>query len=200
MEGELEAKDEFLDIYYDNIDRDGADKLLDWLEKSDFFTAPASTSRHSAYKGGLCAHSVNVYKRFVKLLESEYGKEWEQKVSKESAAIMGLLHDVCKVDIYKEDYRNVKDESGTWIKKPYYKLEDSLPYGHGEKSVYIISAFMKLTREEALAINWHMGEYDQRVKNGGSYMMAEVFYRYPICFLMHLADLSATYLDERPLD
>ena len=196
----MEAKDEFLDIFYDNIERDGADRLLEWLEKSDFFTAPASTSRHCAYRGGLCQHSINVYKRFVKLLEGEYGENWSDKVSKESVAIMGLLHDVCKVDIYKEDYRNIKDESGTWIKKPYYKLEDSLPYGHGEKSVYIISAFMKLTREEALAINWHMGEYDQRVKSGGSYLMADVFYKYPICFLMHLADLTATYLDERPVN
>lgn len=191
----MDARDEFLDIFYDNIDRDGADKLLEWLEKSDFFTAPASTRHHSAYRGGLCQHSINVYKRFVKLLEMEYGENWQKKVSPESVAIMGLLHDVCKVDTYVEDFRNVKDENGNWIKKPYYKVEDSLPYGHGEKSVYIISAFMKLTREEALAINWHMGEYDQRVQNG-SYMIRDVYYRYPVCFLMHLADLTATYLDE----
>ena len=191
----MDARDEFLDIFYDNIDRDGADKLLEWLEKSDFFTAPASTRHHSAYRGGLCQHSINVYKRFVKLLEMEYGENWQKKVSPESVAIMGLLHDVCKVETYVEDFRNVKDENGNWIKKPYYKVEDSLPYGHGEKSVYIISAFMKLTREEALAINWHMGEYDQRVQNG-SYMIRDVYYRYPVCFLMHLADLTATYLDE----
>lgn len=191
----MDARDEFLDIFYDNIDRDGADKLLEWLEKSDFFTAPASTRHHSAYRGGLCQHSINVYKRFVKLLEMEYGENWQKKVSPESVAIMGLLHDVCKVETYVEDLRNVKDENGNWIKKPYYKVEDSLPYGHGEKSVYIISAFMKLTREEALAINWHMGEYDQRVQNG-SYMIRDVYYRYPVCFLMHLADLTATYLDE----
>ena len=191
----MDARDEFLDIFYDNIDRDGADKLLEWLEKSDFFTAPASTRNHSAYRGGLCQHSINVYKRFVKLLEMEYGENWQKKVSPESVAIMGLLHDVCKVETYVEDFRNVKDENGNWIKKPYYKVEDSLPYGHGEKSVYIISAFMKLTREEALAINWHMGEYDQRVQNG-SYMIRDVYYRYPVCFLMHLADLTATYLDE----
>lgn len=191
----MDARDEFLDIFYDNIDRDGADKLLEWLEKSDFFTAPASTRHHSAYRGGLCQHSINVYKRLVKLLEMEYGENWQKKVSPESVAIMGLLHDVCKVDTYVEDFRNVKDENGNWTKKPYYKVEDSLPYGHGEKSVYIISAFMKLTREEALAINWHMGEYDQRVQNG-SYMIRDVYYRYPVCFLMHLADLTATYLDE----
>lgn len=194
----MEAKDEFLDIFYDNIDREGADKLLEWLERSDFFTAPASTRRHAAYRGGLCEHSVNVYKRFVKLLESEFGENWAEKVSAESVAIMGLLHDVCKVDFYVEDVKNVKVD-GKWEQRPYYRIEDSLPYGHGEKSVYILSAFMKLTREEALAINWHMGEYDPRVK-GGSYSMAEVFYRYPVCFLLHLADLSATYLDEHSAD
>lgn len=191
----MDPKEEFLEIFYE-IDRDGADKLLDWLEKSDFFTAPASTRRHSAYRGGLCQHSINVYKRLVKICEMEYGKDWQSKVNPESVAIIGLLHDVCKVDTYVEDFKNVKDEDGVWRKKPYYRIEDSLPYGHGEKSVYIISAFIKLTREEALAINWHMGEFDIRVQNG-SYLMSEVFYKYPLCFLTHLADLTATYLDEK---
>ena len=191
----MDTKEEFLDIFYDNIDRDGADKLLEWLEKSDFFTCPASAKRHSAYQGGLCQHSINVYKRFVKLLQSEYGDDWQKIISPESVAIMGLLHDLCKVDTYVEDVKNVKVD-GRWEQKPYYKVQDSLPYGHGEKSVYIISAFMKLTREEALGINWHMGEYDSRVQNG-SYMIADVFYKYPTCFLLHLADLTATYLDEK---
>lgn len=196
----MDARDEFLEIFYDNIERDGSDKLLDWLEKSDFFTAPASGRRHSAYRGGLCQHSINVYKRFVKLLQSEYGDNWTKKVSPESVAVMGLLHDVCKVNTYVEDVKNVKNqETGKWEQKPYFRYEDNLPYGHGEKSVYIISAFIKLSREEALAINWHMGEYDIRVKNG-SFMMSDVYYKYPICFLLHLADLSATYLDEKPAE
>ena len=194
----MDAKEEFLDIFYDNVERDGADKLLEWLEKSDFFTAPASTRRHNAFKGGLCQHSINVYKRFVKLLEMEFGENWQTKISPESVAIMGLLHDVCKVNTYVEDVKNVKVD-GTWTQKPYYRVEDSLPYGHGEKSVYILRAFMKLSREEALAINWHMGEFDARVQNG-SYLASEVFYKYPICFLMHLADLTATYLDEESLE
>ncbi len=191
----MEAKDEFLEIFYDNIEREGSERLLEWLEKSDFFTCPASTRRHSAYKGGLCQHSINVYKRFVKILEGEYGSQWNKKVSPESVAIMGLLHDVCKVGTYVEDQKNVKVD-GRWEQKPYYRVEDNLPYGHGEKSVYILSAFIKLTREEALAINWHMGEYDARVQNGSN-LLSDVFYKYPICFLLHLADLSATYLDEK---
>lgn len=194
----MNAKDEFLEIFYDNIDRDGADKLLEWLEKSDFFTGPASGRRHSNYKGGLCEHSIKVYKRFIKLLQGEYGDKWTEKVSPESAAIMGLLHDVCKVNTYVEDVKNVKVD-GRWEQKPYWRYEDNLPYGHGEKSVYIISAFIRLTREEALAINWHMGEFDARVQNG-SYMMSDVYYKYPVCFLLHIADITATYLDETVSD
>lgn len=190
----MDARDEFLEIYYDNIEREGSDKLLEWLEKSDFFICPASGRRHSAYKGGLCQHSINVYKRLVRLVEGEYGKDWTKKVSPESVAIIGLLHDVCKVGTYVEDVRNVKVD-GVWVQKPYFKYEDSLPYGHGEKSVYMISGFMRLTREEALAINWHMGEFDPRVQNNGN-MMSNTFYKYPLCFLTHLADLTATYLDE----
>ena len=94
-----EIKEEFRQIYFDNIERDGADELLDFLERSDFFRAPASTRNHSAYEGGLCEHSINVYKRFVKLLEAEYG-DYTQKISPESVAIIALLHDICKVNFY----------------------------------------------------------------------------------------------------
>ena len=191
-----EIKDEFLQIYYDNIERDGAEALLDYLERSDFFTAPASSRSHSAYEGGLCQHSINVYKRFVKLLESEYGQNWENVISKESVAIIALLHDICKVNYYATELRNVKKD-GQWVQEPFYKIEDALPYGHGEKSVYMISGFMKLTREEAMAINWHMGGFDPRAKDF-SLMLSNVYYKYPTAFIFHIADNMATYLDEKP--
>ncbi len=191
-----EIKDEFLQIYYDNIERDGAEALLDYLERSDFFTAPASSRSHSAYEGGLCQHSINVYKRFVKLLENEYGQNWENVISKESVAIIALLHDICKVNYYATELRNVKKD-GQWVQEPFYKIEDALPYGHGEKSVYMISGFMKLTREEAMAINWHMGGFDPRAKDF-SLMLSNVYYKYPTAFIFHIADNMATYLDEKP--
>ncbi len=191
----MDYKEEFLEIFYDNIERDGSEKLLEWLERSDFFSAPASTNRHSSVEGGLCMHSVFAYKRFVRLLENEYGQEWDKKISRESAAIIALLHDVCKVDCYEVSSKNVKDENGVWQKVPYYKFEENLPYGHGEKSVYILSSFMKLTREEAMAINWHMGGSDARVK-GGYWGLSSVFYGFPTALLFHLADMQATYLDE----
>ena len=187
-------QDRFIQIFNENIKRDGADNLLDWLINSDFFTAPASSKFHSAYEGGLCEHSLKVFDRYVKLLKMEYGNDFSSNISMESVAIIALLHDVCKVDFYKTDYRNVKVD-GQWIQVPYYTVEDKLPYGHGEKSVYIVGSFIKLTREEAMSINWHGGGFDERVR-GGSYAMAEAYYKFPNAMIFHTADMMATYLDE----
>ncbi len=192
---ELINKDLFIRIYKENIKRQGSEELLNWLINSDFFVAPASSKFHSAKEGGLCEHSIKSFNRFVKVLESEYGKEWSKYISTESAAIIALLHDVCKVNFYKVEYRNVKDD-GVWVQKPYYTVDDSLPYGHGEKSVYIISGFMKLSREEAMAINWHMGGFDDRVK-GGSYSLKDAFNSFPVALLFHIADMQTSYLDEQ---
>ena len=189
-----EKKKEFIDIYNKYIKRDGAKELLDFLIKSDFFTAPASTQFHSAYSGGLLVHSLNVFHRFENALRNEYGNNFEDKISMESVAICGLLHDVCKIDIYKVDFKNKKVD-GKWEQVPYYTTEDSLPYGHGEKSVYIISGYMKLSRMEAMIINWHMGGFDARVK-GGSYSISEAYYRFPSAVIFHTCDMLATYLDE----
>lgn len=189
---------EFITTYRTFIKREGADKLLDYLmNKSDFFTAPASSKFHNDFEGGLLSHSLNVYKRLVRLLEAEYGEGWKEIYSPETVAIVGLLHDVCKINYYEVDYRNVKNkDTGAWEKVPYYRVEDKLPYGHGEKSVYIIGGFMRLTREEAMAINWHMGGFDDRVR-GGSYTVGVAFQEYPLAVLTHTADFLATYLDEK---
>lgn len=184
-------KQEFLQIARENIKREGIEKLLEWLETTDFFTCPASTKFHSAEAGGLCFHSLNVYKRLLKLMTDEFG---EENINKETIAIVALFHDICKCCYYKTEFRNVK-ENGEWVQKPFYAVDDQLPYGHGEKSVYMVNGYLRLTREEALAINWHMGGFDARVK-GGDMSLANVFYKYPICSLTHIADIMATYLDE----
>ncbi|MBR1926119.1 MAG: hydrolase [Clostridia bacterium] len=190
-----ENKKEFIKIYKENIKREGADKLLEWLEKTDFFVSPASSKFHSNIEGGLCLHSMNVYHRFLKLLEAEYKDSWQEKISLESATLISLLHDVCKVDTYKKEMRNIKVDNN-WVQKPYFMVDEELPYGHGEKSVYILSGFLKLSREEAMAINWHMGGFDARVL-GGSYSLSSAYYKYPIAVLLHIADFEATYLDEK---
>lgn len=190
----MSYKEDFIAIYKQEIRREGGDALLEYLKKSDFFTAPASTRFHLAEEGGLCAHSLNVYYRLKELVANE-AKPWAENVSDETVAICGLLHDVCKTGTYKVDYKNQKQSDGSWAQVPYYTIEEVLPYGHGEKSVYIINGFMRLTREEAMAINWHMGGFDERNSKGGK-VMAAAYEKFPLCVLVHAADLMASYLDE----
>lgn len=188
-------KKEYIEIFQKNIKRDGAIALLDYLQnQSDFFLAPASGRRHSSYEGGLCVHSLNTYNRFKNNIIMEYGENYSEKISAESIAVIALLHDVCKVNTYTVDFRNQKVD-GQWIQVPYYQYNNSLPYGHGEKSVYIISGFMRLTREEAMAINWHMGGFDPRTQATSD--MSDAFSRFPTAVLFHVSDLQATYLDEK---
>lgn len=187
-----ENKKEFLKIAREKIKRDGINELLEYVENSDFFTAPASSRFHSHYEGGLADHTLKVYRRLTRLMEAEYGPG---NFNEESVAVAALFHDVCKIDYYKTDFRNTK-ENGEWIKVPFYTVDEKLPYGHGEKSVYIINGYMRLSREEALAINWHMGGFDFRVK-AGSYAYSQAYYKYPLAVMLHLADMQATYLDEK---
>lgn len=198
-------KNQFLSIYEENITRPGADKFLEWLKKTDFFTAPASTRYHLCEPGGLVAHSVHVYERLRVLYIAEKVRNIEKAETASSAsadlsaqeaetiAVCGLLHDICKVNFYKPGTRNVKNETtGQWEKVPCYTIEDQLPYGHGEKSVYIISGFMRLSREEAMAIRWHMGAWqDGEKQNAGA-----AFSKFSLALLTHMADMQATYLDE----
>ena len=156
-------RERFVNIWRTEVKREGADRLLEWLcsPSCDFFTAPASTRFHGSVRGGLCAHSLNVYDCLCDYMtHSDMGKSLRDRsgeaYTRESLAVTALLHDLCKVNFYRETTRNVK-KNGVWETVPYYSIEDDLPYGHGEKSVYIISGFMKLTRDEAFAIRYHMG-------------------------------------------
>lgn len=189
------VREEFISIYNENIKREGADKLLEYLlsKSSDFFTAPASARYHYSVKGGLCAHSLNVYKCLKSYLESERVKSgFGFEYSDESIAISALLHDLCKINCYKEGTRNVKDENGRWQSVPTFNFDDKMPYGHGEKSVYIISGYMKLTREEAFAIRYHMGfsNTDDKLSVGKAFEM------FPLAFALSVADMESTYFIE----
>ena len=190
----MSAKEEFIEIYTSNIHREGADALLDYLEhKSDFFTSPASARYHGAYEGGLCDHSVNVYHCLTEYLARERVQElYGVEVAGESVAVVALLHDLCKVGCYRQGTRNVKGPDGKWQAVPTFYYEDKLPYGHGEKSVYIISGFMKLKREEAMAIRWHMGFSGEEDKR----LVGQAFQQYPLAFALSVADMEATYFLE----
>lgn len=190
-------QERFLKIFEEKITREGADKLLDFLTNgSDFFTAPASTRYHGAYEGGLLEHSLNVYECLCDILARPRMKEvYGLEYSEESIAIVALLHDICKVNFYKVSSRNVKDENGKWTSVPYYTIEDTLPYGHGEKSAYIASAYLRLTREEAFAIRYHMG-FSGTEDPGNVGKALEMF---PLAYALVCADMEAAFLMEGKL-
>ena len=189
----MEYKERFIEIYKRDIKREGANKLLEYLEKSDFFSAPASTRFHGSYPGGLVEHSLNVYDCLVSYLERPRVKElYKIEATAENLAIVSLLHDLCKVNTYKPGTRNIKDEKGVWQQVASYEYNDKLPYGHGEKSVYIISGYMKLTREEAFAIRYHMGfSGTEDIRQ-----ISAAFEMFPLSFALSLADMEATFLIE----
>ncbi len=191
----MTPKEKFIEIYKTNIKREGADKLLEYLisPASDFFTAPASARYHSSFEGGLCEHSINVYECLLSYLESDRARnDFGFEYSRESIAIVALLHDLCKVGVYKKGFRNVKDEKGVWQRVDTFEYDDRLPYGHGEKSVYIINGYMRLTREEAFAIRYHMGYSSTEDPRN----VSAAFEMFPLAFALSTADSEATYFIE----
>ena len=186
-------KEKFIEIYNSTITREGADKFLEYLlEKTDFFTAPASTRFHGSYEGGLLEHSLNVYECICDYVKhSKFCKKYGFEFTEESLAIVSLLHDVCKTNFYKIEMRNVKKD-GVWVPVPYYTIEDNLPYGHGEKSVYILSGFMKLTREEAFAIRYHMGFSGPEDAN----QIGRALEMFPLAYALCISDMEASYYME----
>ena len=179
----MSNKEKFFAVYNKYIKREGSKELLQWLESTDFFTAPASTRYHEAYAGGLVEHSVRVWNELIRLLKAYP----ELKVSAETAAIVSLLHDVCKISTYKVELRNKKDEFGQWVKYPVYTHNEDFKFGgHGSKSVYLIQKYMQLTDTERVAIKNHMGRSD------GDYAVYDAFRAFPLAFLIHSADMAAT--------
>lgn len=160
-------KERFKEIFISQVTRPGAADLLAWLGTTDFFEAPASTRFHGAYPGGLVEHSLNVYYALL-------GQSTIREYGGESVAVVALLHDVCKTGYYRRE-RDGK-----------YSVKDRLPMGHGEKSVYLVMKFMDLTDEEALAIRWHMGAYDDAFR-GGSRALNEAQDKCALVLALHHA-------------
>ena len=182
-----ELKNKFIDLLR-STKRDGIDELIDFLEnKSDFFKAPASTRFHGDHEGGLLEHSLKVYEILsFKCKNSVIPFD----IPEESLILIGLLHDICKVNFYKVDYRNKKNDLGVWEKVPYYAVEDTIPYGHGEKSVMMISEYLKLTAEEKYCIRWHMGFTEPKEQYN---TIGAAFKKYPLAVLVYESDLESTY-------
>ena len=191
----MNPKKEFIAIFKEHIHRDGADKLLEYLmsERSDFFTAPASTKFHGDYDMGLVTHSVNVYHCLKDYLaRARCLSEYNMNYSDETIALVALLHDVCKINCYHKYLRNVKNEEGVWEQVAAFNFEDPEPFGHGEKSVFLISKFLRLTNEEAYAIRFHMGFSGTEDAN----QVGRALEMFPLAFALCMADMEASYYIE----
>ena len=180
-------KEEFLNLLR-SVQREGMEDLIKFVESTDFFKAPASTRFHGNFEGGLLQHSMKVYEILKEKLNNT---PVPMNISKDTIKIVALLHDICKVNYYKVDYRNAKNDLGVWEKVPYYTVEDTIPYGHGEKSVMMITEYMKLTVEEKYAIRWHMGLSEPKELYG---TLSAAFSKYPLALMLFEADIEATYL------
>lgn len=173
-----------IEIFTSQIHRPGAVELLEWLESTDFFEAPASTHYHGSYPGGLVEHSLNVYYELI-------GAGRVPGVpTAETYAVVALLHDICKADFYAKSTRNQKNSDGKWETVPCYTVREKFPFGHGEKSAFLVQRFMLLTDAEALAIRWHMGAYDDAAK-GGSKVLSAAMAATPLVYALHAADMRA---------
>ena len=176
-------KEKFIELLK-NTNREGMNELISFMEeKTDFFKAPASTRFHGAFEGGLLEHSMKVYEI---LKEKVKHSPIEINVSEDSLAIIALLHDICKVNFYKVDYRNAKNQFGEWEKVPYYTIEDTIPYGHGVKSVMMLTEYIKLTSEEKYCIRWHMGFSEEKSLYT---TLGLAFKKYPLALLVFSSNL-----------
>lgn len=190
---DMTAAQQFETYYAQNITRNGAMELLEWLKTTDFFTAPASTRYHGAHESGLCEHSVTVLK-WMRRLGAAF-PEIMRSYTWENITVAALLHDICKINCYKTEMRNTKDENGQWIKVPYYTFDEDFAYGgHGAKSVFLIGKHMALTDDEAVAINCHMGAYD---RSPADYSIGTAFTQHPLALALSFADQLATFIDGR---
>lgn len=184
--------------------RPGMDKLIEYIRKSDFYTAPASTRFHSCHEGGLLEHSLNVADCLLKKLDNPVWADILNEVGQESIIISALLHDICKSNFYVVELKNKKvysdhgkksDSNGRydWETVPGYTVDDKIPYGHGEKSVMMIEEFMKLKPVERYAIRWHMGCTEPK-ENWNTVSLA--IKKYPLVLAIFEADLESTYIIE----
>lgn len=189
---------QFKNIVEREVKREGVERLMAWLDKSDFYEAPASSKYHGAWRGGLCAHSLDTYDEMWRLAQTYEGElavfcEQKKLLMEESVAICALFHDLCKVNFYKPETRNRKNDAGEWEAYTAYGIDEKFKFGgHGSKSVFLIQNFITLRPEEAVAVNCHMGIGD------GQDHVSEAYEANPLALLLHFADEAACFL--QPID
>jgi len=182
-----------------HIKKDGISSLLGWIESTDFFTAPASTKFHGNYEGGLLDHSMYVLQFALHNFNLISKRNPDLEYLRESVIICALFHDLCKVNHYEKEKKWTKDDQGKWKEYFAWSPKDKFPFGHGEKSVYLISKYMNLTDAEALAIRWHMGatEVSVNLANTPQNYAYNQAIDHPLVRLIHCADMLSMTLEEK---
>ena len=201
-------KQTFISLARQYIHREGLQQILEYLETTDFYTAPSSTKFHLNVEGGLCQHSINVFQTAlsvyhtivepaIKAGTSPFTKE----ISDESIAIAALFHDLCKINVYHLTEKWRKDANNKWESYQGYEFKDYLPMGHGEKSVFMLRNYFKLTPDEILAVRWHMGMYDIG-ENGTSqrYALFDAVEKSPLVTVLQTADMLASQCLEKSVE
>lgn len=183
-----ELKEQFITML-SSVEREGIDKLVAYLEETDFYTAPASTAGHGAIEGGLVRHSLYVCRYAQNFL-----KAFAEEVSADSIIIASLLHDLCKINFYEKRTRNVKID-GRWEEQESFFIEDQLPLGHGEKSMFLAQRYIALTDQEAMAIRWHMGGYDDASRQYASgRAQSKAYNECKLAVALNIADMYVSHL------
>ncbi len=212
MTEEIKANIERFESLLDRINRIGMNDLKDFIKKSDFYTAPASTRFHLSEEGGLLKHSLHVYDCLMSKKGNPLWSKTLEKVSDETLTLVSLLHDVCKTYYYAVSTKNQKtydsdkvaaanprtvkkDAQGSfiWETVPCYVVDNKYPLGHGNKSVVFLMQFITLSMEEITAITFHMGAYcDSSQWNE----LGQAYEKYPLALALHEADMEATHILE----
>ncbi len=146
-----------------------------WLKAHGFFAAPASLGHHGNHCGGLFIHSLIVTKELKRYTHS-LGLQWQND---NSPWLVGMFHDICKIDDYTF---NADEGKWEWNKQQIYS-------GHGDKSVIMLQRHLNLNEQEIACIRWHMGSFTDQ-KEWEYYGRAVE--RYPVVLFTHTADMYAS--------
>lgn len=200
----IENKQFFINLVKTYIKRDGVDKLLAWLESSDFFVCPASTQYNLPVEGGLCAHALNVANLLInryfkkdldKLAEEDAQRVFYGDINLETLLLVSLFASINKVNCYVKDFKNVKNkQTGKWEQQEYWKWEEFFVYsGRGAKSVYILQQYIRLYVEEAQAIAFILAGEDDIFSGIANTTYRKIYETSPLALYLHLAEMEATY-------
>ncbi|WP_291563638.1 MULTISPECIES: HD domain-containing protein [unclassified Clostridium] len=186
-----EVKERIINLL-NSTERKGIDRVVKYMEETDFFVAPASTKYHGNYDGGLAEHSLNVYQLF-----QEKNKKFDLGLSNDTVTIVSLLHDFCKINFYNKQECWRKNDKNRWESYEGYKVIDDFPIGHGEKSVIMLQNFIRLTKEEMLMIRWHMGNTEPKEQMMN---ISNTYNLVPAAAALHTSDMEASYLLEERIE